>query len=104
MKSGQSFALKPAASTMYEALLAEFFFTLVLAFVVLSVATSRQALSEYFGFAIGMCVTVGGFAIGKLSGGSLNSGVSPSGHECRGSVLYGRTSRRSCRGGTLPSN
>lgn len=76
LKSGQSFALKPAASTMYEALLAEFFFTFVLAFVVLSVATSKQVLTEYFGFAIGMCVTVGGFAIGKLSGGSLNPAVS----------------------------
>merc|ERR1719478_895833 len=51
-------------------------FTFVLAFVVLSVATVKSSLSEYFGFAIGMCVTVGGCAIGKVSGGSLNPAVS----------------------------
>merc|ERR1712224_747479 len=55
---------------------AEFMLTFVLAFVVLSVATVKSSLSEYFGFAIGMCVTVGGCAIGKVSGGSLNPAVS----------------------------
>merc|ERR1711862_729685 len=74
-EGGKTFALKPDASTLSEAFAAEFAFTFVLAFVVLSVATSEQALSEYFGFAIGMCVTVGGCAIGKVSGGSLNPAV-----------------------------
>merc|ERR1719313_1566002 len=59
-----------------QAIVAEFAFTFVLAFVVLSVATVKSALTEYFGFAIGMCVTVGGCAIGKVSGGSLNPAVS----------------------------
>merc|ERR1719311_998335 len=76
MMNGETFALKPAGYKWWQALLAEFVFTFVLAFVVLSVATVKSALSEYFGFAIGMCVTVGGCAIGKISGGSLNPAVS----------------------------
>lgn len=61
--------------------LAETFFTFVLCFVVLSVACSKQAdhrkdVASYFGLAIGSCVTVGGFAIGGISGGSLNPAVS----------------------------
>merc|ERR1719456_772906 len=76
MMNGETFALKPAASSWVQAIVAELVFTFVLAFVVLSVATVKNALSEYFGFAIGMCVTVGGCAIGKVSGGSLNPAVS----------------------------
>merc|ERR1719321_665621 len=72
MMSGKTFALKPATSTWTQVIIAELVFTFVLAFVVLSVATVKSPLSEYFGFAIGMCVTVGGCAIGKISGGSLN--------------------------------
>merc|ERR1719178_632767 len=76
MMNGETFQLKPVAYKWHQALVAEFVFTFVLAFVVLSVATVKNALSEYFGFAIGMCVTVGGCAIGKVSGGSLNPAVS----------------------------
>jgi len=76
LMNGETFALKPEASTWWQVFMAEFVFTFLLAFVVLSVATVRSALSEYFGFAIGMCVTVGGVAIGKISGGSLNPAVS----------------------------
>jgi len=76
LESGRTFALKPATSTWGQVAVAEFVFTFVLAFVVLSVATVKNPLSEYFGFAIGMCVTVGGCAIGKISGGSLNPAVS----------------------------
>jgi len=76
MMNGETFALKPAGYKWSQVLVAEFVFTFVLAFVVLSVATVKSALSEYFGFAIGMCVTVGGCAIGKVSGGSLNPAVS----------------------------
>merc|ERR1712224_672563 len=35
-----------------------------------------HAVKQYFGLAIGSCVTVGGFAIGGISGGSLNPAVS----------------------------
>jgi len=76
MMNGQTFALKPQAYAWPQAIVAEVIFTFVLCFVVLSVATGRTVLREYFGFAIGMCVTVGGFAIGKVSGGSLNPAVS----------------------------
>jgi len=79
MMNGETFALLPAEADMTkwrQVFIAEFVFTFVLAFVVLSVATVKSALSEYFGFAIGMCVTVGGCAIGKISGGSLNPAVS----------------------------
>jgi len=56
---------------------AEFVFTFVLAYVVLSVAVSQTTkASHLFGLAIGSCVTVGGCAIGGISGGSLNPAVS----------------------------
>merc|ERR1719390_582855 len=74
--NGETFKLNPGAYRWDQVVQAEFVFTFVLAFVVLSVATVKEPLSEYFGFAIGMCVTVGGFAIGKVSGGSLNPAVS----------------------------
>merc|ERR550514_750977 len=56
-------------------------FTFVLAYIVLSVATvtpPQQRTTQNFQFAlcIGSCVTVGGFAIGSISGGSLNPAVS----------------------------
>jgi len=56
---------------------AEFVYTFVLTFVVLCVATVQVAPApELTGFIIGMCVTVGGLAIGTVSGGSLNPAVS----------------------------
>jgi len=55
---------------------AEVMFTFVLCFVVLSVATTKAPSKDMFGLAIGSCVTVGGCAIGAVSGGSLNPAVS----------------------------
>merc|ERR1719506_1982616 len=55
---------------------AEVVFTFVLCFVVLSVATTKTPSKDMFGLAIGSCVTVGGVAIGAISGGSLNPAVS----------------------------
>merc|ERR1719195_734726 len=56
---------------------AEIVFTFVLCFVVLCVATTSKAPApELAGFIIGMCITTGGPAIGKISGGSLNPAVS----------------------------
>jgi len=74
--NGETFKLNPGTYSWNQVVIAEFMFTFVLAFVVLSVATVKNPLSEYFGFAIGMCVTAGGVAIGKISGGSLNPAVS----------------------------
>jgi len=56
--------------------------TALLAYVVLSCATVSHAGSQktknsfYFALCIGSCVTVGGFAIGAVSGGELNPAVS----------------------------
>jgi len=74
---GESFPLAPGAGYGYfEAGMAEIVFTFVLCFVVLSVATTKSPSKDMFGLAIGSCVTVGGNAIGGISGGSLNPAVS----------------------------
>merc|ERR1719443_440947 len=50
---------------------------MVLCLVVLSTATVKGGgMTQYFGFAIGSCVTAGGVALGNVSGGSLNPAVS----------------------------
>lgn len=75
---GATFALGPVGfSTWAGVSVAEIVYTFVLCFVVLCVAVSeRTKASHLFGLAIGSCVTVGGFAIGGISGGSLNPAVS----------------------------
>jgi len=75
---GKTFALGPVGHHNWGGVaVAEIIFTFVLTFVVLCVATVKKAPApEFIGFAIGSCVTVGGFAIGKVSGGSLNPAVS----------------------------
>mmetsp|Transcript_93055 Transcript_93055/g.240460 ORF Transcript_93055/g.240460 Transcript_93055/m.240460 type:complete len:448 (+) Transcript_93055:70-1413(+) len=78
IRRGDTFALGPRGEFGWsQVAIAETIFTFVLCFVVLSVAISEKtAAPEYFGLAIGSCVTVGGFAIGGVSGGSLNPAVS----------------------------
>jgi len=77
MENGKTFPLAPGKGFGWaEAGIGEILFTFMLAFVVLSCATTKNSLSQYFGFAIGSCVTAGGFAIGAVSGGSLNPAVS----------------------------
>lgn len=74
---GKTFPLTPAPSyTLVEACFVEMVFTFFLAFVVLSVATVEESLSQFFGLAIGAAIIAGGFAIGRISGGSLNPAVS----------------------------
>lgn len=73
----ETFELKAGAGYGWkEVAFAEISFTFLLCFVVLSVATVNQPLNQYFGLAIGSCVTAGGYAIGSVSGGSLNPAVS----------------------------
>eukprot|EP00933_Yihiella_yeosuensis_P054690 TRINITY_DN531_c0_g3_i1.p1 TRINITY_DN531_c0_g3~~TRINITY_DN531_c0_g3_i1.p1 ORF type:complete len:558 (-),score=91.38 TRINITY_DN531_c0_g3_i1:128-1801(-) len=76
--AGGSFPLGPVGrSTWPMVVVAEVFFTFVLCYTVLCVAVSpRTKSSHMFGLAIGSCVTVGGCAIGGISGGSLNPAVS----------------------------
>jgi len=77
MENGKSFPLGPAKGySLEQAGVAEVVFTFLLCYVVLSVATTKVVLTEYFGLAIGSCVTAGGYAIGSISGGSLNPAVS----------------------------
>lgn len=73
--NGKTVPLQPSDS-FNQAMMGEFIFTFLLAYVVLSVATTKKPLDQYFGLAIGSCVTAGGLAIGSLSGGSLNPAVS----------------------------
>merc|ERR1719291_535274 len=75
---GESFGLGPVGNHGWqEVAIAEIVFTFVLCFVVLCAACDEKTKSkDFFGLAIGSCVTVGGFAIGGVSGGSLNPAVS----------------------------
>merc|ERR1719421_351881 len=75
---GETFPLGPGAGYGWaQVAVAEIVFTFVLCLVVLTVAVSNKTHNgSMFGLAIGSCVTVGGFAIGSISGGSLNPAVS----------------------------
>jgi len=75
---GETFDLGPQGNFHWaEVAIAEIVFTFVLCFIVLSCAvSSKTKTTDMFGLAIGSCVTVGGFAIGGISGGSLNPAVS----------------------------
>jgi len=77
MHHGSTFPLAPGPGfTFAGAAMAEIVFTFVLCFVVLCVATVKEPSKDMFGLAIASCVTAGGYAIGAVSGGSLNPAVS----------------------------
>eukprot|EP00419_Tripos_fusus_P010236 CAMPEP_0172656588 /NCGR_PEP_ID=MMETSP1074-20121228/1465_1 /TAXON_ID=2916 /ORGANISM="Ceratium fusus, Strain PA161109" /LENGTH=451 /DNA_ID=CAMNT_0013471453 /DNA_START=69 /DNA_END=1424 /DNA_ORIENTATION=- len=90
---GTTFRLGPGDGFGWKGVAAaEIAFTFVLCLVVLCVATTeRNPGPQFTGLIIGMCVTVGGLAIGKISGGSLNPAVS----------LGIATSRKVVGGGTF---
>eukprot|EP00929_Paragymnodinium_shiwhaense_P100585 TRINITY_DN62_c1_g1_i1.p1 TRINITY_DN62_c1_g1~~TRINITY_DN62_c1_g1_i1.p1 ORF type:complete len:471 (-),score=114.98 TRINITY_DN62_c1_g1_i1:125-1537(-) len=73
-----SFPIGPVGNhTWAQVAVAEIIFTFLLCFVVLGAAVSADTkTTQFFGLAIGSCVTAGGFAIGGISGGSLNPAVS----------------------------
>merc|ERR1719263_2284834 len=75
---GDVFPLGPGAGYgLGQAAVAEIVYTFVLCLVVLAVAVHPKTKSDhFFPLAIGSCVTVGGNAIGAISGGSLNPAVS----------------------------
>merc|ERR1719157_241641 len=72
---GSSLGPKPGHN-LAQVAFAEILFTFLLCYVVCCVATVKNPLSQYFGLAIGFCVTAGGVASGGVSGGSLNPAVS----------------------------
>jgi aquaporin Z len=55
----------------------EVFFTFVLASTVLAVAVTKKekVQDEFFGLAIGFSITVGGYVVGMVSGGTMNPAV-----------------------------
>jgi len=81
---GKAVPLAPGAGHGWSAAaFAEIIYTFVLCFVVLNVATlSGEHLTnggkakQIYGLAIAFCIVVGGYAIGSVSGGSLNPAVS----------------------------
>ncbi|MEV7620335.1 aquaporin [Microbacterium sp. NPDC089321] len=76
-----SFAVWPAAEKAVEidlgkAFIVELVFTLILAYVVLNVATSKDTDgNSFYGLAIGGVVFVGATAVGSISGGGFNPAV-----------------------------
>ncbi|GAA2893953.1 MIP/aquaporin family protein [Microbacterium esteraromaticum] len=76
-----SFAVWPAAGKAVEidlgkAFVVELVFTLILAYVVLNVATSKDTDgNSFYGLAIGGVVFVGATAVGSISGGGFNPAV-----------------------------
>ena len=76
-----SFAVWPAASKAVEidlgkAFVVELIFTLILVWVVLNVATSKDTDgNSFYGLAIGGVVFVGATAVGSISGGGFNPAV-----------------------------
>jgi len=83
--TGSSVPLAPGKGFSWgAAAFAEIMYTFVLCFTVLNVATlsgqggmtSGGKSTQIYGLAIGFCIVVGGYAIGAVSGGSLNPAVS----------------------------
>jgi len=74
---GATFTLGPGVGySLSSAMLAEMLFSTALVFVVLSVATTAQDDGNwYYGLAIGFSVMAAAFAIGPISGCSLNPAV-----------------------------
>jgi aquaporin Z len=68
--------LAPSANDWAQILFAEVMFTFLLCYVVLTVACcAKTKNTTMYGLAIGSTITVGGNAIGSISGGSLNPAV-----------------------------
>merc|ERR1719478_839308 len=76
MEHGKTFPLAYGKGfSLGHAAVAEILFTFLLCYTVLAVATTKKAKTQFFGLAIGSCVTAGGIAIGSISGGVLNPAV-----------------------------
>jgi len=64
------------SAILIPALLAEFIFTFALTFTVLNVATAKgTAGNSFYGWAIGMAVLTGAYAVGAITGGAFNPAV-----------------------------
>lgn len=66
----------PLEPQIVKALLAEFLFTFALCFVVLNVATTKAtAGNSYYGWAVGITVLAGAYAVGAISSAAFNPAV-----------------------------
>ena len=64
------------APDIIKALIAEFIFTFALCYTVLNVATAKGTEgNSFYGWAIGMAVLTGAYAVGSISGGAFNPAV-----------------------------
>lgn len=69
-------AAAPFMPDVTKALIAEFVFTFLLTFTVLNVATAKGTdNNSFYGWAIGMSVLAGAYAVGTVSGGAFNPAV-----------------------------
>lgn len=75
--TGATFAPQMAyTASIPQAFLAEFLFTYALCSVILTMTTSPDTKgNDIYGFAIGMTVAAGAFAVGPISGGVFNPAV-----------------------------
>eukprot|EP00746_Dinoflagellata_sp_MGD_P007328 gnl/MRDRNA2_/MRDRNA2_114486_c0_seq1.p1 gnl/MRDRNA2_/MRDRNA2_114486_c0~~gnl/MRDRNA2_/MRDRNA2_114486_c0_seq1.p1 ORF type:complete len:499 (+),score=62.48 gnl/MRDRNA2_/MRDRNA2_114486_c0_seq1:104-1600(+) len=76
---GQAMVLSPGEQyTWVQCAIAEIIFTFVLCSTVLHCCTTEdsESIGDFGGLAVGMSVAAGGYAIGHISGGSLNPAVS----------------------------
>lgn len=77
MMTGGAFIFAPAFEySQGAALSVEVLYSCLLCYVVLNVATSRDAPNQYFGLAVGFSVVTAAIACGNISGSSLNPAVS----------------------------
>jgi glycerol uptake facilitator-like aquaporin len=75
--------------TLAQAFFAEAFGTFILCFVVLAVASRKNALKEYTPFCIGGCIVGAGYSFGPLSGAILNPAVALANSLCyKLSLIY----------------
>jgi aquaporin Z len=74
----ETFSLGPVGNYNWAPrVLVEIFFTFVLCSTVLAVAATkaRKVQDEFFGIAIGFSISVGGYVVGMVSGGTMNPAV-----------------------------
>jgi glycerol uptake facilitator-like aquaporin len=75
--------------TLGQAFFAEAFGTFILCFVVLCVASRKDALKDYTAFCIGGCIVGAGYSFGPLSGAILNPAVALANSLCfKLSLIY----------------
>merc|ERR1719424_1838996 len=96
MFNWETFSLGPVGDYGWTSRIpVEIFFTFVLCLTVLSVAVTKvkKVQDEFFGLAIGFSISVGGYVVGMVSGGTMNPavtlGVATTGTLCAKCMSFG---------------